>query len=156
MEKFSLISNIVTDISRHEGKEKKLRLGMIDISPGYYLKKELMKYGIEKLEDIAQTYEPYLKSHDVKILSAAIYMDQIVKTMRIKLSSEQLKEYGMSSKEITEYKKLPQKPRREIKEALDYCISIILEDISDDKAKEIDRNSLIVGIYSYFYTHLSY
>lgn len=150
MEKFSLISNIVTDISRHEGKEKKLRLGMIDISPVYYLKKELMKYGIEKLEDIAQTYEPYLKSHDVKILSAAIYMDQIVKTMRIKLSSEQLKEYGMSSKEITEYKKLPQKPRREIKEALDYCISIILEDISDDKAKEIDRNSLIVGIYSYY------
>lgn len=150
MEKFSLISNIVTDISRHEGKEKKLRLGMIDISPGYYLKKELMKYGIEKLEDIAQTYEPYLKSHDVKILSAAIYMDQIVKTMRIKLSSEQLKEYGMSSKEIAEYKKLPQKPRREIKEALDYCISIILEDISDDKAKEIDRNSLIVGIYSYY------
>lgn len=150
MEKFSLISNIVTDISRHEGKEKKLRLGMIDISPVYYLKKELMKYGIEKLEDIAQTYEPYLKSHDVKILSAAIYMDQIVKTMRIKLSSEQLKEYGMSSKEIEEYKKLPQKPRREIKEALDYCISIILEDISDDKAKEIDRNSLIVGIYSYY------
>lgn len=150
MEKFSLISNIATDVSRKEGKDKKSRLGVMEISPSVMLKKELSKYDISKLEDVSQKYEQYLKSKDVKILAAAIYMLEVVKSMSIRYSDEHLDKLGLTKQEIKIYNKKRTESQEKIERGLDLCIDIIMQDISADKANEVDKNKLILGIYSYY------
>lgn len=150
MEKFSLISNIVTDVSRKEGKDKKSRLGVMEISPLSILKKELSKYDISKLEDTAQKYEPYLKSKDIKVLAAAIYMKEVIKSMRIERPDYELSELGLDKNEIKLHMRKFAESQQNIESGLDLCIDIISQDISADKARELDRDKLILGIYSYY------